>query len=79
MDGQDRVGLGFVQVGDDIDDQEETDDSILVINALVGFLSLEVILYSLGTFSKGHGVYFCLVLPVLLGSLDVSVNLLSKE
>ena len=56
MDGQDRVGLGFVQVGDDIDDREETDDVRLFINALVGFLSFEVILYSLGKFSEGHGV-----------------------
>ena len=79
MDGHDRVGLGFVRVSDALDDQEEMNDAILLINALVGFLSLEVILHCVGTFSEGHGVYFRLIIPVLLGSLDVSINLLSRK
>ena len=79
MDDQDGVGLGFVRVGDAIDKKEETDDVRLPIDDLMVLLSLEEILYCLGILSAVHGVYLRPVLPVLLDSLDVSVNLLSKE
>ena len=54
-------------------------DFRLSIYVLVGFLSLKAVIHFLGALSKGHGVFICLVLAVLLDFLDVCVNLLSKE
>ena len=36
-------------------------------------------IHCLVTFSEGHGVYLCVILSALLASLDLGVNLLSKE
>ena len=79
MDGQDGVGLGIVWVCDALDDQEETDGARLPICVLICFLSLEVVLHCLGTFSEGHILYLWLVLSVLMDSLGVSIDLLSKD
>ena len=79
MDFQDGVGLGIVQLGDAFYEQEETDDFQLLVYALVGFLSLELILCCVGILSKCPGVYFCLVLTVLLIALGIRINLFTKK
>ena len=78
MDIQDGVGIGFVLSGNDIDDKEETDDVRLLVDALVGFLSIKTILHCLSALSEGHGIYFRLILAAPLSSLDVSINIYSK-
>ena len=49
------------------------------IDVPVCLFSLEAILQGLRALSQGHGVYFHLVLAVLLTALDVRINLLYKE
>ena len=55
------------------------DDVGLSINVFVGLFALDAVLRGLRAFSQGHGVYFCLVLLVLLTVLNVLVDILSKE
>ena len=55
------------------------DDVQLIVNVLVGILSLKTILHWLGEFSEGHGVYFRLFLEVLLSELGVIINLFSQQ
>ena len=55
------------------------DNIQILVNVLVGFLSVKTIIHCLGAFSKGYRVYFCLVLAVLLIVLVVSANLFSKH
>ena len=58
---------------------EETDDVGFSINVFVIIFTLESVLHGLRALSQGHGLYFRLVLAVLLAALDVRVNILSKE
>ena len=79
LDLQDRVIFRLVRVCDTFYKQDETYDVQILVNALVDFPSFKMILHCLGALSKSHGVYFHLVLAVLLSALDVSVNLFSKQ
>ena len=55
------------------------DDIKLSIDVLVCLFSFEAILHGLRALSQGHGVYFCLVLVLLMAALDVHINILSNE
>ena len=54
MDSQDGARLGFIRVGNAIDEQEETDDVRLLVDSLVGFLSPKKIIHCLSALSEGH-------------------------
>ena len=79
MDCKYGVRFRLIRVCNDFYDKEDMDDVRLPVNALIGFLSFEKIHHFLGAFSEGYGVYFCLVMEVLLSMHDVSANIFSKN